>query len=50
MDILKRVGRERRSLTRKQSPIRVAMEQCGMVGVKYTCTVLSVSDTVRLST
>lgn len=42
---LKRWGRDRRSLTLMDRPIRVAMLQCGMVGVKATATVLSGSLT-----
>lgn len=42
---LKRWGRDRRSLTLMDSPMRVAMLQCGMVGVKATATVLSGSLT-----
>lgn len=43
--ILKRWGRDRRSLTLIDRPISVAMLQCGMVGVKATATVLSGSLT-----
>lgn len=42
---LKRWGRDRRSLTLMERPIRVAILQCGMVGVKATATVLSGSLT-----
>jgi hypothetical protein len=42
---LKRRGSERSSLTRRHSPISVAMEQCGMVGVKRTDTVLAALST-----
>lgn len=42
---LKRWGRDRRSLTLMDKPIRVAMLQCGMVGVKATATVFSGSLT-----
>lgn len=42
---LKRWGRDRRSLTLMDRPIRVAMLQCGIVGVKATATVLSGSLT-----
>lgn len=48
--ILYLLGRERNSFTRKQSPINVAMLQWGIVGVKKTWTVLSLSETVIFST
>mmetsp|Transcript_13995 Transcript_13995/g.45328 ORF Transcript_13995/g.45328 Transcript_13995/m.45328 type:complete len:216 (-) Transcript_13995:98-745(-) len=38
MSTLRRGGSERSSLTRKQRPMSVAMEQCGIVGVKRTTT------------
>ena len=42
---LNRAGSALSSLTRMDSPMRVAMLQCGMVGVKNTVTVLSESFT-----
>ena len=38
MSTLNRVGSERSNLTRMHSPISVAIEQCGIVGVKQMCT------------
>ena len=42
---LKRLGRQRRSLTLIHKPMSVAIEQCGMVGVKFTLTRLRWSST-----
>lgn len=42
---LKRAGRVRKSLTRIANPMSVAMEQCGMVGVKLISTSLRSSST-----
>jgi len=39
MSTLKREGRDRKSLTRRERPINVAMEQWGIVGVNCTWTV-----------
>lgn len=35
---LKRGGSDRSSFTRMESPINVAIEQCGIVGVNWMCT------------
>ncbi len=44
------LGRERRSLTVMESPIKVAIEQCGIVGVNVTVTVcLVLSILIKLS-
>jgi hypothetical protein len=38
------MGNERSSLTRMQSPIKVAMEQCGIVGLGMETKKMSVMD------
>jgi len=45
MSTFRRGGRERSSLTRKHRPMSVAIEQCGMVGVKRTTTRPAASST-----
>lgn len=42
---LNRGGKDRMSLTRIESPIKVAIEQCGIVGVKFMKILFSSSST-----